>query len=225
MRRNGQPGDYVRSLARQRRLFKAFIPVLVVFFVVAPFLVSLLFQVDVGIFVYGVCWLAAAWLAFQSNGLERRALKADKGAFAEEKVSQLLAPLKRRGWRIEHNLKLPNRRADIDVFLMSPQGTAFAVEVKGHSGRGEIVFDGKHLKIRHGSILKSFPENKDFLKQITSNARAVKEAERLRWVEAVIVFPNTKVSIQTPNNRVSNVYVVEGGSLVELLEQLAQAGS
>lgn len=121
--------------------------------------------------------------------------------------------------------KLPNRRSDIDFFLMSPQGTAFAVEVKGHSGRGEIVFDGKELKIRHGSTLRSFPENKDFLKQVTGNARALKQAERLRWVEAVIVFPNTKVSIQTPDNRVSNVYVVEGTSLVGLLKQLAQSGS
>lgn len=113
----------------------------------------------------------------------------------------------------------------IDVFLISPQGKAFVVEVKGHSGRGEIVFDGKELKIREGSLLKSFPENKNFLKQVTGNARAVKEAKKLRWVEAVIVFPNAKVSIQTLDNRVQNVYVVEGSSLVERLQQLAHSGS
>jgi hypothetical protein len=225
MRRIGEPGAYVQSLATQRRFFKALIPVLATFFIVAPFLVSLLFQVKVGIPVYIVCFLAAAWFAFQRKNLERRALKADKGALAEVQVSQLLAPLKRQGWRIEYNLKLPNRRSDIDVFLMSPQGKAFVVEVKGHSGRGEIVFDGKELKIRDGSTLKSFPENKDFLKQVTGNARAVKEAKRLRWVEALIVFPNAKLNIQTSDNRVQNVYVVEGSFLVEQLEQLARSGS
>ncbi|HAJ57968.1 MAG TPA: hypothetical protein DCP31_00795 [Cyanobacteria bacterium UBA8543] len=225
MGRVEKSGAYVRSLAAQRRLLKALIPALVAFFIVAPFLVSLLFQVDVGIFVYGVCFLAAAWLVFQRKQLERSARKADKGALAEEKVSQLLAPLRRQGWRVKPNHMLPNRRSDIDFVLMSPQGKAFAVEVKGHSGRGEIVFDGKQLKIRNGSTLRSFPENKDFLKQVTGNARALKEAEKLRWVEAVIVFPNSKVSIQTIDNRVMNVYVVDGSSLVKLLEQLAKSGS
>jgi hypothetical protein len=189
---------------------------------VAPFLVSLLFQVNVGIFVYLVCFLAAVWLVLQRRELERGALKATKGADAEVKVSRLLAPLKRQGWHIEYNLKLPNRRSDIDVFLMSPQGKAFVIEVKGHSGRGEIVFDGKELKIRKGSFLKSFPENKNFLKQVTGNARALREAKRLTWVEALIVFTNSKVSIQTPDNCIQNVYVVEGSSLVEHLGKLAQ---
>jgi hypothetical protein len=227
MRRTQAPGGYVRALAAQRRFFKAFIPILVAFFLLAPLLVSLLPQAEVSIFVYGVCWLTAAWLAIQRRGLERRAVKADKGALAEEKVSQLLAPLKRQGWKIEYNLMLPNRRSDIDVFLVSPQGKAFALEVKGHSGRGVIVFDEQEqeLKIRHGSLLKSFPENKDFLRQVTSSARAIKEYQKLRWVEAVIVFPNTKVDIPTPDRRVLNVYVVEGNFLVTLLQQLAQPSS
>jgi hypothetical protein len=225
MRRTQAPGAYVRSLAAKRRWFKKSIPILVVFFVLAPLLVSLLPEAEVGIFVYGVCWLTAAWLIKQRIGLERRAVKADKGALAEEKVSQLLAPLKRQGWKMKYNLMLPNRRSDIDVFLLSPQGKAFALEVKGHSGRGVIVFDEQEqeLKIRHGSLLKSFPENKDFLRQVRSNARAIKEYQNLRWVEAVIVFPNTKVDIPTPDRRVLNVYVVEGSFLVTLLHELAQS--
>jgi hypothetical protein len=224
MRRSGKPGAYVQTLATQRRIIRALIPVLVAFFVIAPFLVSL-FQANVGVFVYLVCFLAAAWLMLQRKDLERAALKADKGALAEQKVSRLLMPLEQRGWRITYNLMLPNRRSDIDVFLMSPQGKAFAIEVKGHSGRGEIVFDGQELKIGNDSTLKPFPENKDFLKQVTANARAIKQDRGLRWVEAIIVFPNSKVSIETLDNRVQNVYVVEGSALVELLEKLAQSGN
>lgn len=224
MARTGKPGAYVRSLAAKRRFFKALIPVLAAFFIVAPFVVSL-FQANVGIFVYAVCFLAAGWLILQRRELERRALKADRGALAEEKVSLLLAPLERKGWRIKHNLKLPDRYSDIDVFLLSPHGKAFAIEVKGHRGRGEIVFDGKQLKIRHGSTLRSFPEKKDFLKQVTGNARALKMAKSLGWVEALIVFTDTKVSIQNSDNRVQNVYVVEANALVELLEKLAVSGS
>ena len=224
MGRSGKPGAYVQTLATQRRIIRAFIPLLVAFFLIAPFIVSL-FQANVSIFVYLVCFLAAAWLAFQRKDLKRGALKADKGALAEEKVSRLLMPLERQGWRIKYNLMLPNRRSDIDVFLMSPQGKAFAIEVKGHSGRGQIVFDGKELKIGNDSTFKPFPENKDFLKQVTANARAIKENRGLEWVEAIIVFPNSKVNIQTLDNRVQNVYVVEGSSLVELLEKLAQSGS
>lgn len=223
MRPVGNSGTYVQSLATQRRLKKAFIPVLAAFFFVAPFLISL-FR-EVGIFVYVVCFLAAAWLISQREKLERSALKADKGALAEEKVGRLLAPLKRQGWHIRPNVKLPSRRSDVDVFLISPQGKAFAIEVKGHSGRGEIVFHGKELKIRQGSTLKSFPENKDFLRQATSSARAIKEAQGLRWVEAIIVFTDAKVNINTVDNRVQNVYVVEGSALMELLKKLAHSSS
>jgi hypothetical protein len=50
-------------------------------------------------------------------------------------------------------------------------------------------------------------------------------AAHRRFFKALIVFPNAKVNIQTPDNQVQNVYVVEGSSLVERLEQLAQSGS
>lgn len=224
MGRSKKPGGYVRSRAKQRRLRKELILLPIAFFVLAPFLVSFLFQVDVGIFVYLACLLAAGWLFFCRKKLEVSASKADKGASAEEKVSQLLSPLQQQGWQIENNLKLPNRRSDIDFFVISPQNKAFAIEVKGHSGRGQIVFDGNELKILlRDFTTKSFPENKDFLKQARSNARAIKEHRKLRWVEAVIVFTKSKVSIQTPDHRVLNVYVVEGSSLVELLEKLAQS--
>jgi len=208
----GTPGAYVRRLATQRRLKAVFHFGVAVMFLLAPFFVSVAFQVPVGPLVYLLCLGAATWLGFNGRYLLNRAKGADQGARAEEQVSRLLAPLEKEGWHIEYNLKLPYG-GDVDAFLMSPKSNAYIVEVKSHAG--EIVFDRNQLKRRRGH-----PLEKDFIKQVLRQVMAVKKLKRLRWVTALLTFTRARVNIDQPDSKVRDVYVVEGIFLLQRLRQL-----
>ncbi|MEG3935191.1 MULTISPECIES: NERD domain-containing protein [unclassified Microcoleus] len=54
----------------------------------------------------------------------------DQGACGEEKIQQVLKSLIQSGWIAEYNLRLPEV-GDIDVWLRSPKGVNFILDVKG----------------------------------------------------------------------------------------------
>jgi len=148
--------------------------------------------------------------------LWRRANQADQGAAGEEAIEALLDPLKREGWKIAYGLR---HRAvgDVDVFLISPIGKAFTVDVKSH--RGFVSTDGKRLYRMRGGKRRSF--EKDFIAQAKRQAIAIQKDRKLTFVTPAIVFSSAKVRIHS--NPVNTVYVLGKSNVLAELKRLGEA--
>lgn len=138
----------------------------------------------------------------------------DQGACGEEKTQHVLESLIKSGWIAEYNLRLP-QVGDIDVWLRSPQGVNFILDVKSHST--EVMLDGDVLKRRYYGKLQDF--EKDFLAQIAKEVTAIKKAKKLTNVTPVVVFSDAKVSFSN-KKRIRGAYVMELGNLVSGLQEL-----
>ncbi|NMF58074.1 nuclease-related domain-containing protein [Pseudanabaena yagii] len=151
-----------------------------------------------------------------ANGafLWKRANHADQGAKGEEDIAQAIAQLENQDWQIEYGIQLGNRLGDLDIFCISPQGKAFAIDVKSH--RGEVITDGKELYRRMGN--KKYPFEKNFIQQVIKQALQIKQQKDLPFVTPIVAFSTARVSIQ--GDKLKNVYVVEKAKLVSLLKSL-----
>lgn len=138
----------------------------------------------------------------------------DQGAYGEEKTQQVLESLIKSGWIAEYNLRLP-QVGDIDVWLQSPKGVNFILDVKSHST--EVLLDGDVLKRRYYGTLRNF--EKDFLAQIAKQVTAIKKAKKLTNVTPVVVFSEAKVSFSN-KKKIRGAYVMELGNLVSGLQEL-----
>jgi len=138
----------------------------------------------------------------------------DQGACGEEKTQQVLESLIKSGWIAEYNLRLP-QVGDIDVWLRSPKGVNFILDVKSHST--EVLLDGDVLKRRYYGKLQDF--EKDFLAQIAKEVTALKKAKKLTNVTPIVVFSDAKVSF-SHKKRIRGAYVMELGNLVSGLQEL-----
>ncbi len=138
----------------------------------------------------------------------------DQGAYGEEKTEQVLESLIQSGWIAEYNLRLP-QVGDIDVWLRSPKGVNFILDVKSHST--EVLLDGDVLKRRYYGKLQDF--EKDFLTQIAKEVTAIKKVKKLTNVTPVVVFSNAKVSFSN-KKKIRGAYVMELGNLVSGLQEL-----
>lgn len=138
----------------------------------------------------------------------------DQGACGEEKTQQVLESLIKSGWIAEYNLRLP-QVGDIDVWLRSPKGVNFILDVKSHST--EVMLDGDVLKRRYYGKLQDF--EKDFLAQIAKEVKAIKKAKKLTNVTPVVVFSDGKVSFSN-KKKIRGAYVMELGNLVSGLQEL-----
>jgi Nuclease-related domain len=138
----------------------------------------------------------------------------DQGACGEEKTQQVLESLIKSGWIAEYNLRLP-QVGDIDVWLRSPKGVNFILNVKSHST--EVMLDGDVLKRRYYGKLQDF--EKDFLAQIAKEVKAIKKAKKLTNVTPVVVFSDGKVSFSN-KKKIRGAYVMELGNLVSGLQEL-----
>ena len=138
----------------------------------------------------------------------------DQGACGEEKTQQVLKSLIKSGWIAEYNLRLP-QVGDIDVWLRSPKGVNFILDVKSHST--EVLLDGDVLKRRYYGKLQDF--EKDFLAQIAKEVTAIKKAKKLTNVTPIVVFSDAKVSF-SHNKKIRGAYVMELGNLVSGLQEL-----
>ena len=155
-------------------------------------------------------------LGLIANGafLWKRANHADQGAKGEEDIAQALLPLESQGWQLEYGMRLGNGVGDLDVFCASPQGKAFAIEVKSH--RGEVITDGQELYRRMGN--KKYPFEKNFISQTMKQALKIKQQKDLHFVIPILAFSTARVSIQ--GDKFKNVYIVEKVKLVSLLKSL-----
>jgi hypothetical protein len=155
-------------------------------------------------------------LGLIANGafLWKRANHADQGAKGEEDIAQAFSILESQGWQLEYGMRLGNGVGDLDVFCVSPNGKAFAIEVKSH--RGEVITDGQELFRRMGN--KKYPFEKNFISQSMKQALQIKQQKDLDFVTPILVFSTARVSIQ--GDKFKNVYVVEKAKLVSLLKSL-----
>ena len=155
-------------------------------------------------------------LGLIANGafLWKGANHADQGAKGEEDIAQALSILESQGWQLEYGMRLGNGVGDLDVFCVSPNGKAFAIEVKSH--RGEVITEGQELLRRMGN--KKYPFEKNFIAQAMKQALKIKQHKNLDFVTPILAFSTARVSIQ--GDKFKNVYIVEKAKLVSLLKSL-----
>ena len=209
---NNQAGRNIRELALNRRIkaISYFISAFFVFF--GSFVVILNFKFS-PIF-YLLFMIIALWLIANGAYLWKRANHADQGAKGEEDIAQALSILESQGWQLEYGMRLGNGVGDLDVFCVSPNGKAFAIEVKSH--RGEVISDGQELFRRMGN--KKYPFEKNFITQTMKQALKIKQQKDLDFVIPILAFSTARVSIQ--GDKFKNVYIVEKAKLVSLLKSL-----
>lgn len=151
----------------------------------------------------------------QSSPIHKPPTPAAKTPQKEKTTGSSFRELQQQGWKITCNLSLPNGET-VDVFLQSPKGNAFIVDVQ--SQWGEVVYEEGVLKLRQGIGVSNF-EN-DLLGQITDRAIAVKKMKRLRSVTPILCFTEAALSIETVNNKARDVYIVKREFLVRKLLRL-----
>ena len=216
LRRNDRAGKSLRLHAKRLRM-KALnkygaaggsilLPLLL--YAVAPFDLPFL----VAALVVGA--VVAFMLIEKGKELWRSSKNFDQGADGEEKTQKVLQVLIRDGWKAEYNVQLPPV-GDVDVWLRSPKGINFILNVKSHST--EVVWDGDVLKRRYYGKLRDF--EKDFLAQIAKEATALKKAKNLTNVTPVVVFSDAKVSV-SHNKKIKGAYVIGLSDLVSKLRQI-----
>ncbi|HEY9667054.1 MAG TPA: NERD domain-containing protein, partial [Coleofasciculaceae cyanobacterium] len=151
----------------------------------------------------------------QSSQTHKPATPAAETPQEQKTSGSSFRELQQQGWKITCNLSLPNGDT-VDVFLQSPKGNAFIVDVQ--SQWGEVVYEEGVLKLRQGIGVSNF-EN-DLLGQITEQAMAVKKMKRLRSVTPILCFTEAALSIETVNNKARDVYIVKREFLVRKLLRL-----
>ena len=184
------------------------LPLLV--YAVAPF-APLFFFVAAALLI-GV--LRALPLIEKGNKFWNESQRYNRGARGEEKTQQVLESLTQSGWIAEYNLRLP-QVGDIDVWLRSPKGVNFILDVKSHST--VVLLDGDVLKRQSYGKLRDF--EKDFLAQIAKEVTAIKKAKKLTKVTPVVVFSDAKVILRN-KKKIRGAYVMELGNLVSRLQEL-----
>lgn len=208
-----RPGQNVRRMAQQRR-FKATKSLLLAgMCIVIPFFIP-----AASIWVHLGGFALAGPKLWQARSLLIRAKQADQGAAGEEEIARLLAALKTKKWQIEYGI-VDRSVGDVDVFLLSPKGKAFTIDVKSH--RGTVCSDGKQLYRQYGQDRKSF--EKDFLKQAKRQALTIKELKQLRFVTPIVAFSNARVNVG--KEPIEGVYVVGKQELLNCLRSLGQTST
>ena len=229
LRRKG--GQNIRELALRRRVKAVGSFIAAGFIVVIPFLLAKTFdkffkqissanpaqsQITLNFLPIFYIFFVLMALGLIANGafLWKRANHADQGAKGEEDIAQALSILESQGWQLEYGMRLGNGVGDLDVFCVSPNGKAFAIEVKSH--RGEVITDGQELFRRMGN--KKYPFEKNFISQTMKQALKIKQQKDLHFVIPILAFSTARVSIQ--GDKFKNVYIVEKAKLVSLLKSL-----
>jgi Nuclease-related domain len=211
-------GQNIRAMALQRRLKAVSLFIAAGLALGFPFLLRLLLQLvlttplTLPVWFYLVGLVVAIPAVMQGQYFWKRANQADQGAAGEEAIAAVLTPLQRQGWQIEYGVR-DRSVGDIDVFLVSPQGNAYTIDVKSH--RGRVVSDGKQLYRQYGSRRHGF--EKDFLSQAKRQATAIKRLRQLDDVTAMIAFSDAQVEVR---GAIADVYVVSKQELLNRLRSL-----
>ena len=207
-----QAGSSIRQLAQQRRN-KAFVQfasagvLAIAPFIIAPFIGT----AGLKVLVFAICLGTALFLVNNGLKLSKKAKNADLGAKGEETVALLLRELEAEGWQVEPNIPIP-KWGDVDFFVRSPNSNCFAIDTKSHGGT--VFFNGVKLMRRFGQEVYEFEDNKDFLKAARGQAAAIRDLKGAKYVTPILCFTKAELDIQTVDNLVEKVYVIEHESLV-----------
>lgn len=204
-------GQNVRTLARKRRLYAWGFFIGAIVLVMVPVIALLALSSSVPGWLYPVPWLLGLLAAGKGRYYWQRANHADQGAKAEEDVAVLLTPLTQKGWRVEFGIR-DRQVGDIDVFLVSPQGRPYTIDVKSH--RGRVYWTGEALMRQRGQTHAPFEKN--FLKQANRQAMVMKTRYGFPYVTAMIVF--THAYLDLPPNPIAGVYILSPKDLLDCLQ-------
>lgn len=210
-----RPGEYIRKLARKRKLsamMRYFLAAGVS--IVTVWLFSTLGTSSIGILLLLAGISGSYYLYRSGKHFQKRAGDARRGAEAETEVADLLQILERQRWHIEYNLRI-KKWGDADVVLHSPTGNWYVVDVKSHGGT-KISENGR-LRRRYGRKIFDFREG-NLIHKIKGQAKEVKRLKGASWVTAMLCF--TRGGVDIYGSEVSAVYVVDAGDLVDTLLRL-----
>jgi hypothetical protein len=213
-------GRNVRLMALYRRvkaigLIGGAVVLVMIPFGARAFLQSLpsLATVAIPAWSYVACFAFAGLLVMQALYLWKRAKHADQGAKGEEDIAEILTPLQKQGWKIEYGIS-DRQVGDVDVFLLSPKGEAYTIDVKSH--RGYVYSRGEQLYRKRGNSSEAF--EKDFLRQAKRQAVAMKQQKRLSFVTPMIAF--SAANVEVGENPIAGVYVLDKKKLLGCLRSL-----
>jgi hypothetical protein len=218
-RAHGTPGasaqaEYQRRRATEHAAWARTLPLRVVVTVLAGFGGLVVASVA------GLPWPAAFLITLVTAGgawwrLRFRpspeTLAWQRGADGERHVARLLEPLVRAGWAVNHDLRIPGSKANVDHLVTGPPGV-FVIDAKNYRGRLRLSGDGL---LWHGRTL------------LLPTLRATRwEAETLQarmGAPDIAVVPIVAVvGAVVPFGQVTSmgVTVVPAGRLVGLLRSL-----
>lgn len=155
---------------------------------------------------------AARFLYLESKSTKEAAIRAEKGGQAEDRVGELLAPLKESGWKIERNILLP-REGDVDFIATSPNQRVFAIDVKNHAG---IITERERQLLRDDKELK-----RDFIAIMRRQAAIVSSMRSCGKVTPILTFTRARLSLS--DDTVDEVYVTRANKLIETLKTLSNS--
>jgi Nuclease-related domain len=156
---------------------------------------------------------AGAWwrLRFRPSP---EALAWQRGAAGERHVARLLEPLAKQGWGVQHDLRVPGSKANVDHVVIGPPGV-FVIDTKNYRGRLRLSQDGL---LWHG---------RTFLAPTLSATRweADKLQARIGAPDIAVVPIVAVLGAMVPNGQVTahDVTVVPARRLPGLLRSLPSA--
>lgn len=212
-------GQNIRIMALQRRSKALSLFAMAALLVVFPFLLPVFLQrllltwVNLPNWAYLACFILAGLGVIQGLYFWKRANHAAQGAAGEEYIAKALKPLQSLGWRVEYNIPIRGL-GDVDVFLLSPQGNAYTIDVKSH--KGEVHKEGNQLYRQYGHSRYSF--EKDFLREAKRQAVSMKELRKLKFVTPIVAF--SKANVLVGREPVAGVYVLGVAELLPCLRSL-----
>jgi hypothetical protein len=212
-------GTTIKELERKRRKVAIAYFVAVTVLVIIPIII----YIDIGVnslsvLIYLICLVGAAYAIEQGKKFWYAAQRATQGREAEARVSSLLKELEEDSWEVIYNIPL-SLWGDADVFLRSPSSNYFVIDIKNNNGI--VFFDGSMLKLRYGTEVFPFANNRDILAMVKGQATALKELQGVRYVTPIVCFTKAVLEIDSQNNLVQDVYIVSADYLLETLKKIS----
>lgn len=210
-----KPGEYIRKLARKRKLSAMVRYFLAGGVSIATVWLFFIFSTSsAAILILLIGFTGSCYLFRSGKYFDKRALDARRGAKAETDVADLLYVLESQKWQIEYNLRI-KRWGDADIVLRSPKGKWYVVDVKSHGGTK--ISENGHLRRRYGKKIHDFREG-DLIHKVKGQAKEVRKLKGVDWVTAILCF--TRGGVNIPDSELNGIYVVDAKKLVDILLRL-----
>ena len=202
---------YNRQIVNQNKDLSFNLLVAVVFLtVIVPFASVFLFKAKLPFFFYLFLFSIARAIYVVAKVYNSFSLKISRSIDAQEKLGKKLTELPS-SWRFETNISLPNL-GELDFLVFGPGEKIFAIEVKSHFG--EVLMVQEKLKRKINDKIISF--EKDFIRQVELETKAVKELRGFKEVTSVLLFSNATLDLKD-KVKIRDVYILGLNDLNEFL--------